>query len=536
MRTVQIDGHQLTIADVVAVSYDDSVVALAPGAAERVQLSRNFIEDRIADNQLIYGINTGTGPFVHHPVPPDQVNEFQKHIIWSLFCGVGDYLPTPVARAMMLIRANSLAAGHSGIRLSTLESLLEMLNRGVHPLIPEKGSVGASGDLVPLAHMTAALMGEGHVEYRGEIMEAVHALERANLIPVQLQAKEGLALINGTTFMTAIGALGLAATDDLVHVAEACAAWSLEALHGTDEPFDARIQALRPYPGQIRTAQIVLRLVQGSRLVRTPDDRRTELERERDSHPAAGTLSRDLQDPYSLRCVPQIVGAVRDALEFVRQILLTDLNSVSDNPLIFAQDGVVRHGGNFQGHHVSMAMDVLANALTQLGILSERRLARFIDEKYSLGLPPFLTTGQPGFHCGFMGIQLMATSLVAELRLLATPASIQSVPTNANNQDVVSMGALAARRNLDIADNVQHLLAVELLALAQAAEFRGLEKFSPAAHCLYQEVRRHAARVDDTRGMHAEIRALATAIRDRSIPRVVEECLAQEPKAVGSGQ
>jgi len=516
MKTIGLNGRNLTIEDVVEVSRERAQVELAAGAREQVMASRKFIDDMVAANRLIYGVNTGTGPNVHHTVPADKVNQLQTNIVRMLCCGMGEPLPQAVVRATMTVRANSLSRGHSGIRIEVLELLLAMINRGVHPVIYEQGSVGASGDLVPLAHMAAVLMGEGEAEYQGQRLPSVQALAQAGLQPLSLTAKEGLALVNGTSLMTAIGALAVGDTDQLIAVAEGTSAFALEMLLGTYEPYDPRIQELRPYPGQIATARNVLALVQGSGYVRSPEGLRDELELERSHLPQddGHTLSHDLQDPYSLRCVPQIIGAVRDAVTFVRSIVGTDLNAVSDNPLIFSDDATVLHGGNFQGHHVAMAMDVLSLALNQLGILAERRLARYVDDKYSLGLRPYLTQGLPGLNNGMMGVQLMATSLVAENRLHATPASIQSIPTNGNNQDVVSMGALAARKNMPLVKNTRRLLAVELFALCQAAEERGLDKLGRASRALYDYVRALVPALVEDRPLADDLRRLADSLGD----------------------
>jgi histidine ammonia-lyase len=373
--------------------------------------------------------------------------------------------------------------------------------------------------------MAAAVMGEGMVEYDGQVLPAGVVLARLQLSPFALSLKEGLALVNGTSVMAAIGALVVEAAERLLSVMEAMAAFAAEILEGTDESYDPRIHGVRPYPGQRRSAANILSLLSGSQSVRSGAQLGIDLERERDDARHRRALTRHRQDPYCLRTAPQVLGAVRDMIGFVRTLVTIDLNSASDNPLVFADDHQILHGGNFQGYHVSMAMDIAALALNQLGIMSERRLARYVDDKMSGGLTPFLAGGRPGLNNGLMGAQLVATSLVAENRLHATPASVQSIPTNANTQDLVSMGALAARKCLPVVENVQRIVAIELMALCQAAEERGVGKLGTAARMIHRHVRELVPALAEDRALADDLARLQRDLADGELATKVEGLL-----------
>lgn len=531
-QEVEIDGRTLTIEQVVRASEQKGgALRLAGDARERVLSSRQFLQTVAESNALIYGVNTGTGPNVCHPVAAAEMDQLQTNIVRMLNCGLGRPLPIEVVRATMVVRANSLARGSSGVRVALLERLIELCNLGVHPVIREQGSVGASGDLVPLAQMAAPLMGEGQVEYQGRVWSARELLPRLGLEPLRLTLKEGLALVNGTSLMAAIGARVVHASEALLSVMEGASAFAAEVLQGTSECYDPRIQAARPYPGQALAARNILALLAGSGYVRSGGELAGELERERDERGQGEgrALSRHRQDPYCLRTAPQVLGAVRDMVGFVRSVVTVDINSASDNPLIFADDQQILHGGNFQGYHVAMAMDLAALALNQLGILSERRLARYLDDKLSLGLSPFLSGARPGLNNGLMGVQLVATSLVAENRLHAAPASIQSIPTNANNQDLVSMGALAARKCLPVVENVQKLLAIELVALCQAAEERGVGRLGAASRTIYRHVRALVAPLADDRALDEDLARLQEDLAAGALAAKIGRLLGAQP-------
>ena len=461
MKIITLDGEHLTLEDVVTVAYatdgEPVEVVLSDSAWEKVRRAERAVQDFIAQGQIIYGVTTGFGAFKDRIIPPDQVQQLQRNILMSHAVAVGEPLDEPTTRAMMVIRANTLAKGHSGIREETLRLLLDMLNRGVHPVVPSQGSLGASGDLAPLAHMALPLIGLGEAVYRGERLPGAEALARAGLSPVTLEAKEGLALTNGTAFMAAVGVLTTMQAENLACVADIAGCLSLEALHGTPRAFDARIHAARPHPRQVECAAFLRQLIAGSTFTR-PDD------------------PLNVQDAYTLRCIPQVHGAVRDAILYARWVLSIELNAATDNPLIFFDEDTgqaeVISGGNFHGEPLALAMDYLALALTELGNMSERRIARLLDEcSNQKKLPAFLIK-HGGLNSGFMMTQYTAASLASENKVLAHPASADTIPVSANVEDHASMGATAARHARQIAANVERILALELLAAAQGIDFR----------------------------------------------------------------
>lgn len=456
-----VDGEALRLEQVEAVARawrDPGLVTvkLDAGARERVARARRAVEDFLACGHIVYGVTTGFGHFKDRLIPPQDAERLQRNILMSHAVGVGPPVDEATTRAVMLVRANTLAKGHSGVRVATVERLLEALNAGVHPLIPAKGSLGASGDLAPLAHMALVLVGQGEARYRGEVLAGGEALRRAGLEPLSLGAKEGLALTNGTAFMTGIGALAAAQAERIAQVADVVAALSCEALHATPRAFDARIHAVRPHPRQVACAEYLRRLLEGSEFLR-PDD------------------PRNVQDAYTLRCIPQVHGAARDAIAYARWVLEIELNSATDNPLIFfEEDGspVCLSGGNFHGEPVAIAMDYLAIGLAEIGNISERRLTRLTDDASNQGTLPAFLTRHGGLNSGFMMAQCTAAALASENKVLAHPASVDTVPTSANTEDHVSMGAIAARQAAEVLENVEAILAIELLAAAQGVDFR----------------------------------------------------------------
>lgn len=455
-----LDGQSLTIAQVIAVAYgepDAPRVTLSADAMRAVERAAAAVDQLLAEGRIAYGITTGFGAFKDRQISRDQVEQLQYNIIVSHAVGVGPALDAPTTRAIMLIRANTLARGHSGIRLRTLQLMLDCLNAGIHPRIPETGSLGASGDLAPLAHMALTLIGEGDVEYQGQAMTSAEALAAAGLNPVKLAAKEGLALTNGTTVMTALGALETYRAETLARTADIAGCLSLEALNGTTLAFDARIHNLRPLPRQIECAAYLREVLTGSGFTRGAD-------------------SLNVQDAYTLRCIPQVHGAVRDAIAYSRWVFEIELNAVTDNPLIFIDDATgqvdVLSGGNFHGEPLAIAMDYLAIALSELGNIAERRVMRLIDSATNGGLlPPFLTENG-GLNSGFMIWQYTAAALATENKVLAHPASVDSIPTSANVEDHVSMGVTAGLKLRRIGDNVTRILAIELATAAQGIDFR----------------------------------------------------------------
>lgn len=510
MRRIELDGEHLSIEDVAAVAHDgpeNCVVTLAPEARERIRRSRRVVEELLARGEIVYGVTTGFGYFKDRFIELANARQLQRNLVMSHSAGVGAYLTVPEVRAMMLIRANSFAKGFSGLRLQVVEMLLEMLNRGVYPLVPRKGSVGASGDLAPLAHMSLAMMGMGEALYRGQRLPAEEALSRAGLEPIDLEPKEGLALVNGTSLMAALAALAVHRAENLLITADVAGALSLEALFGTPRAFDPRIHQVRPHPSQGECAAFIRRLLEGSRLVRSED-------------------SRHVQDPYSLRCIPQVHGAVRGAVEYVKGVVEIELNSATDNPLVFPDSPPPQFlsGGNFHGEPLALAMDYLAIALAELGSISERRLARLLDEKANGGLlPPFLTE-EGGLNSGFMLLQYTAAALVSENKVLAHPASVDSIPTSANVEDHVSMGTIAADKALKVLENVETILALELMAAAQAVDFRRRElgeetRLGRGTALAYELIREKVPFIARDEPLYRHIGAVQNLVREGHIAR-----------------
>jgi histidine ammonia-lyase len=451
---LSINGCELTIEQVVKVADDPSVrVYLTATAIPAINRAAEAVQQFIHDGHIAYGITTGFGAFKDQLIAAENVEKLQENIILSHAVGVGPNLDDRTVRAMILIRANTLAKGHSGIRLQTIELLLELLNRNILPIIPSKGSLGASGDLAPLAHMSLPLLGVGQVKMDGQILDAQDALQRAGLEPIKLAAKEGLALTNGTTMMTAIGALLVHAAESLISSANCAGALTIEAQNGTMRAFMPQIHAARPQKFQVETAAQIRSLLKGSQLTR-PDN------------------SSNVQDAYTLRCIPQVHGAVRSAIDYARTVVETELNSVTDNPLLFFEDDKIEviSGGNFHGEPLALALDFMAIALADLGNMSERRIAKLIDN-HTEQYPSFLAA-QGGLNSGFMLLQYTAAALTSENKTLAHPSSLDSIPSSGNVEDHVSMGANAANHCAMVLENVTTIVAIELMAAAQAIDFR----------------------------------------------------------------
>jgi histidine ammonia-lyase len=456
---IRLDGEHLTIEDVVAAAYarpNELMLRLSAEAEAKVGRARAAVEQFLAEGRIIYGITTGFGAFKDRVIPADQVRELQRNIVMSHSVGVGAPFETPIVRGMMLIRANTLAKGHSGIRLDVLALLLRMLERGVHPIVPIQGSLGASGDLAPLAHIALTMIGLGEAEFGGQRMPSAQALANAGLAPVELAAKEGLALTNGTALMAALGSLAVAEAENIALVANVAGALSTEALNGTLWALDPRIHAARPHPRQVEAACCMRGLLAGSTFLRAPD------------HP-------DVQDAYTLRCIPQVHGACHDAIKYARWVVAIELNSATDNPLIFWEpDGtpIAISGGNFHGEPLAIAFDYLALSITELGNISERRLARLVDGSSNRHVLPDFLTRDGGRNSGFMLTQYTAAALASENKSLVHPASADTIPTSANWEDHVSNGPIAGRKARQIIENVERIIAIELLAAAQGIDFR----------------------------------------------------------------
>ncbi len=458
MTEISLNGSELTIEQVGNVAKNPEIrVSIAPDAIPAINRAAKAVQQLISEGRIAYGITTGFGAFKDQLISADEVEKLQENIIFSHAVGVGPLLDAPTVRAMMLIRANTLAKGHSGIRLETLQLLLELLNRNILPIIPSKGSLGASGDLAPLAHMALPLLGIGQVVVDGQTLDAKDALQKAGLQPIKLAAKEGLALTNGTTMMTAMGALLVAAADSLMETANCAGAMSIEAQNGTLRAFLPQIHAARPQRFQADTAAQIRELLKGSQFTR-PDN------------------SANVQDAYTLRCIPQVHGAVRSAIQYARGVVETELNSVTDNPLLFFENDQVDvvSGGNFHGEPLALALDFLAIALADLGNMSERRIAKLIDN-HTEHYPSFLAA-HGGLNSGFMILQYTAAALASENKTLAHPASLDSLPSSGNVEDHVSMGANAANHCAMVLDNVTNIISIELMAAAQAIDFRLLDE------------------------------------------------------------
>ena len=458
-NVIDIDGASLTMAQVWAVARGQPgqpQVRLTPQAQSAVTRAAQGVQTLLAQGKLAYGVTTGFGAFKDKVISPDQVEQLQYNILVSHAVGVGAPFDVATTRAIMLIRANTLARGHSGIRLATLQLLVDMLNEGVHPVIPQKGSLGASGDLAPLAHMALPLIGEGEAVFDGMRMSGAEAMQKVNLSPIKLAAKEGLALTNGTSVMCALGVLETLRAEQLSQTADIAGCLSLEALYGTDLAFDERIHALRPFPRQQECARYLRALLAGSEFTRPHD-------------------STNVQDAYTLRCIPQVHGAVRDATAYARWAFEIELNAVTDNPLLFfdeAGDVTVLSGGNFHGEPLAIAMDYLGLAVAELGNISERRVMRLTDEASNTHVLPAFLTNEGGLNSGFMILQYTAAALATENKVLAHPASVDTIPTSANIEDHVSMGVTAGLKLRQILDNVEQILAIELMSAAQGIEFR----------------------------------------------------------------
>ncbi|HSM56851.1 MAG TPA: histidine ammonia-lyase [Candidatus Sulfomarinibacteraceae bacterium] len=510
-----ISGGALGVDDVVAVA-DGRSVALDEAALPRVERSRQAVEKLVAQGEIAYGITTGFGHFKDRIISPDQTRQLQLNLVRSHAVGVGPEIPQRVVRAMLLVRANTLALGYSGVRPVVIQRLLDLLNCGVHPRIPSQGSLGASGDLAPLAHLALVLIGEGEAYYKGRLMSGAEALKAAGLEPITLQAKEGLALVNGTTQMVGHGALLVRRAINLILTADAAACLSLEALRGTDRAFDARVHAVRPHPRQIDDARFLRQMLAGSQLLRPQS-------------------SRDVQDPYTLRCVPQVHGAVRDAIAYAQWVIDIELNSVNDNPIIFVDeekgDVDVISAGNFHGEPVALAMDYAALALTELGNMSERRSARLVDADSNDGVLPMFLTERGGLESGFMMAHYTAAALTSENKVLAHPASADSIPTSANTEDHVSMGATAVRQTAQILDHVETIVAIELLCAAQGIDFRRREPGASQARLgegtgvAYELVREQAPFLQQDTVLAPYIEAVRRLVAAGTIKEAIEEHL-----------
>ena len=514
--SILLDGATLTVENVISVARDFAAVSIDPVALGRLAETRRVVESAAASQQAVYGINTGFGKLASVKIEPDQLLELQRNLVVSHASGFGDPLPLEVVRALMLLRLNGLLNPASGVRPLVPERLAMLLNRGIHPVVPEQGSVGASGDLAPLAHLALMLMGQGEVdvvpppssllppprgggngEEGGSRVAAAVALRDAGIEPIAFEAKEGLALVNGTQAQTAVLTLLVHDARNLWRTAHGAAALTLEALKGSPDAFDARLHQARPHRGQVESAALMRELLEGSAI--------------RESHRYGDPR---VQDAYSVRCVPQILGAVGDAIEHAAVVVDVEINAATDNPLVL--DGDIVSGGNFHGQPVAMSSDFLAIALTSLAGMSERRIERIVNPELSGGLPPFLATN-PGLESGLMMVQIAAAAVAAECRVLSTPASVQSIPTDANQEDVVPMGMTAALKARKVLENAQRITACELLCGAQGLEHHRPLESSPGVEALYDRVRRVVKPLTGDRSLTTDIGNLTALIKEEAL-------------------
>ncbi|HBH13256.1 MAG: Histidine ammonia-lyase [Clostridiales bacterium 38_11] len=491
MQKIVIDGSTLSLEDLVKVCRNNYSVELSEESQINILASRKKVDEFIESGKTIYGITTGFGKFSDVNITKNDSILLQKNLIITHAVGAGSTLDTEIVRGIILLRVNALAKGYSGIRLSTINTLVEMLNKGVHPLIPEKGSLGASGDLAPLSHMVLPLIGLGKAEYKGTVMTGSEAMKRAGIKMVELVAKEGLALINGTQVMTAIGALTIYDGLQLSEMADMAAALTFEALNGITTALDPRVHEVRPHQGQIDTAKNMLNLLKGSKMTTVQGELR-------------------VQDAYSLRCVPQVHGASKDALRYITEKILIEMNSVTDNPIIFEETGI--SGGNFHGQPMALSFDFMAIALAELANISERRIERLVNPSLS-ALPAFLVE-KGGLNSGFMIVQYSAAALVSENKILSHPASVDSIPSSANQEDHVSMGTIGARKAREVMKNLRRVLAMELMCACQAIDLRGKKQLGKGTEKAYKIIRDKVPKLIDDRELYEDINQCENLIID----------------------
>ena len=505
MKTITLGFNGMTLDDLVAIARQGSHVKLTDGAVKRLRQTRQLVENWVEDERRIYGITTGFGALSDVAISKEDTRKLQENILMSHAAGVGSPLDEHCVRGIMALRIKDLARGHSGIRLETVEHLAALLNWGVCPVIPQKGSVGASGDLAPLAHLALVLIGQGEAFYKGQKMTGRHVLSKCGLKPIQLEAGEGLALINGTQVMNAIGGLAVYDAVNLSKMTDIAAAMSLEVLMGSRTEFDRRIHQIRPHPGQADAADNMERLVQNSEIIT--------------SHQDCGRV----QDAYTLRCSPQVHGATKDAINYCGSVIETEMNASTNNPLIFAEEGDFLLGGNFHGQPVALALDFLSMAVAELANISERRIERLVNPMLS-GLPAFLV-GDGGLNSGFMIAQYTAAALVSENKVLCHPASVDSIPTSANKEDHVSMGTISARQCRDIISNTEDVIAIELLCAAQALDLFTNMKPGVGTLAAYRVIRKTIAHLESDRILAQDIAAMKNLMRNGKILQAVEKLI-----------
>ncbi|MFC4411411.1 histidine ammonia-lyase [Chungangia koreensis] len=485
---IELTGHTLAIKDLKRILFNNEQVSLSKEALKKVANSREAVDKIVREGRIVYGINTGFGKFSDVAIEEKDTKALQLHLIRSHACGVGEPFPELVSRAMLVLRLNALLKGHSGIRQEVLDRFVYMINHNIHPVVPQQGSLGASGDLAPLSHLALVLLGEGSVWRDGNYVPSAKIWKEHGINPIVLEAKEGLALINGTQAMTAQGVLSYIEAESLAYQSEWIAALTMEALHGITDAFNPAIHIARGYPEQIEVAARMLKWLDGSRLTTRQGEIR-------------------VQDAYSIRCIPQIHGASWQVLNYVKEKLEIEMNAATDNPLIFDDGGLVLSGGNFHGQPIAFAMDFLKMGVAELANVSERRIERLVNPHLNEGLPPFLSP-EPGLQSGAMILQYSAASLVSENKTLAHPASVDSIPSSANQEDHVSMGTIGSRHAYAIIQNARRVLAIEAFCAIQGCEYRGVEKMSPSLHEKWKELRKIAPSITEDRIFSEDIESV----------------------------
>ncbi len=505
MEKIIVNGNSLNLEEVIKVAREDYHVVISEEAVNKINKSRKKVENFIKDEKKIYGVNTGFGKFSDVLISKEETKLLQKNLIITHAVGAGDFLDRDIVRAIILLRINALSKGYSGIRLSTIKVLIEMLNKKVHPLVPEKGSLGASGDLAPLSHVVLPMIGLGKVEYNGKIYHGREGMDLAGIKTIELTAKEGLALINGTQVMTAIGALALYDGIELAKTADIAAALSFEAQRGITTALDKRVHEVRPHKGQIDTADNLLELLKNSNMTTKQGDLK-------------------VQDAYSLRCTPQVHGATKDALNYIRDKVLIEINSVTDNPIIFDETGI--SGGNFHGQPVALPFDFMSIALAEIANISERRLERLVNPSLSK-LPAFLVE-KGGLNNGFMIVQYSAAALVSENKTLSHPASVDSIPSSANQEDHVSMGTIGARKAMEIMKNTRRVLAMEIMCACQGIDLRGNKGLGKGTKPAYDMVRSKVSKLTEDRELYEDINQCEKLLIDGKILKEVDKLIKLE--------
>ncbi|WP_078549930.1 histidine ammonia-lyase [Litchfieldia alkalitelluris] len=490
---VILTGYTLTLEEIKRVVYDNEIVVASKDSMEAVEKSRKAVDKIVESKKVIYGITTGFGKFADVYIDCSDVEELQLNLIHSHACGVGDPFPELVSRAMILLRTNALLKGYSGVRTEVIEILIDLVNAGIHPVIPQQGSLGASGDLAPLSHLALVLMGEGEVVYQGKTQKAIDALSNERIEPITLKAKEGLALINGTQAMTAMGVIGYLEAEQLAYQSELISSITLEGLRGIIDAFDDDIHQVRGYKEQVDVAKRIREYLNDSQLTTTQGEIR-------------------VQDAYSLRCIPQVHGASWQVLNYVKEKLEIEVNAATDNPLIFDEGRKVISGGNFHGQPIAFAMDFMKLSLAELANISERRIERLVNPQLN-DLPPFLSP-EPGLQSGAMIMQYCAAALVSENKTLAHPASVDSIPSSANQEDHVSMGTIGSRHAYQILQNARRVLAIELICALQAVEYRGVEKMATKTKGFYMEARKLVPSMIKDRIFSKDIEAVTTWLKE----------------------